>query len=96
VSISEIAGVGDLEEHGEGYGGQRWAAAVSAGGRRGQWWVRAVIRELLQAYPTIPATVIAEPGRVAVLDPDAERSGGRVAAGVFAAGSVVEDQLCRW
>jgi len=51
------------------------------------------IRELLQAYPTMPATVIAERIGWPPLDPGAQRSGGGVAAGVSTAGSGRAHQL---
>jgi transcriptional regulator with XRE-family HTH domain len=44
------------------------------------------IRELLQAYPTMPATVIEGKGRLAVLDPDTQRSSRRTETGVSATG----------
>jgi transposase len=50
------------------------------------------IRELLAAWPTMPATVIAE--RLVALDPRAQRPGGGVAPGVFAAGPGWPHELC--
>ena len=44
------------------------------------------IRELLRAYPTMPAAVIAEADRVAAVDPGAEGPGRGVTAGLPAAG----------
>lgn len=60
-SISEVSPVLGIEEPGDGGAGRSWPAAVPAAaggvdGGRGE----ARIRELLQAYSTIPATVIAE------------------------------------
>ena len=52
------------------------------------------IRELLQAYPTMPATVIAERIGWDPVDPGALGAGGRVAAGLSAAGPGQSDQLC--
>jgi Helix-turn-helix domain of resolvase len=51
------------------------------------------IRELLQACPTMPATVIAERDRLDSLDPRAVWTGGGVAAGLSAAGSGESHQL---
>jgi hypothetical protein len=58
--------------------------------------VEAQIRELLRAFPTMPATVIAE--RIGWTRSIRTLSGrGRgAAAGVSAARSCVADQLCRW
>ena len=51
------------------------------------------IRELLRAFPRMPATVIAE--RIGwLLDPHVEQPGGGAAAGVSAAGPGEPDCLC--
>ena len=52
------------------------------------------IRELLPAYPRMPATVIAERIGWDRFDPDAQRAGARAAAVVSAAGSGVADDVC--
>ena len=52
------------------------------------------IRELLMAYPSMPATRDRGPDRVAVLGPDTADQGGGAAAGVPAAGSGVADLVC--
>ena len=52
------------------------------------------IRELLAAYPTMPATLIAERIGWPLFHPYAERSGGAAAAVVSATGSGGADQLC--
>src|SRR4029453_9916313 len=60
------AGAGMFEEHGEAGAGRRWPAALPAGrawsgGRRSVVdEVEPRIRELLRAWPWMPATVIAE------------------------------------
>jgi hypothetical protein len=57
-------------EHGEGGGGQLWAAEVRPGcdGVAGGW-VRARIRELLRPFPRMPATANRGADRLAVAIP---------------------------
>ena len=96
VDFGDRAGVGDFAEHGEGGVGLRWPAEVSACGRSGSVADEAEprIRELLAAYPRMPATVIAERIGWSYSIRTLERAGARAAAVVSAAGSGVAHDLC--